>query len=310
MHYFRVPIFFVISILCVACASGPAPQMVPEDIHQGIRHFNKGTTYYIKGCYPKALQHVQEAHERFTVADHLQGSADSLNTMANIYYRLGDFQSALAVYDEAIALFEQLEQKIGQVRALTNKSATLLAIRRLDDASQVLDQADDVAKNSNILYGLRLKTRALLLNAKNDPKGAEGLLINALRMAPESDQALLADIHYTIGHLMLSTQRPQEAVTHLNNALKTDRSAGAYFSAGLDLAALGACYENMARHAEAVSFYKRSIKIFALLEAPQKVQWILPRLEHSAGKAGKNLQTTLRWTEQWLAGQREAGLCR
>ena len=310
MHLFRPFFLVVMSFIGVACASGPAPEKASDDIHQGIRHFNKATTYYIKGCYPKALQHVQAAHERFAVADQLQGSADSLNTMANIYYRLGDFQSALAVYDETIALFEQLEQKIGKVRALANKSATLIAARRLDDASQVLDQADEVAKDSNILDGLRLKTRAMLLIANNDADGAEDLLVKALRAAPESDQALLADIHYTLGHLMSTSRRSQQALTHLNNALKIDHTTGAYFSVGLDLAALGGCYENMARHAEAVNFYKRSLKIFALLEASHKVQWVLSRLEDSAGKAGLNLQATLHWTEQWLAGQRESSLCR
>jgi tetratricopeptide (TPR) repeat protein len=310
MHFFRPLFLVVMSSVYLACASGPGPEEVPEDIHQGIRHFNKATTYYIKGCYSKALQHVQEAHERFAVADQLQGSADSLNTMANIYFRLGDFQSALAVYDETIALFEQLEQTTGKVRALTNKSATLIAVRRLDDASQVLHQADDVAKNSNTFDGLRLKTRAMLLIAKNDVEGAEDLLVKALRATPESDQTLLADIYYALGHLMSTTRRSPQAVAHLKKALKIDHTTGAYFSVGLDLAALGDCYENMAKHVEAANFYKRSLKIFALLEALQKVQWVLPRLEDSAGKAGLNLQVTLHWTEQWLAGQRESSLCR
>jgi tetratricopeptide (TPR) repeat protein len=310
MPPFRLIILSIISSICVACASGPAPEKAPHDIYQGIRQFNKGTSYYIKGCYLKALQHVQAAHERFTVADQLQGSADSLNTMANIYYRLGDFQTALAVYDEAIALFEHLEQKIGQVRALANKSATLIAVRRLEDASQILDRADDIAGGSNVLEGLRFKTRALLRIAQNDTKEAEDQLVHALHATAERDQALLADIHYTLGHLMSITKRPQQAVTHLTSAMKIDQTAGAYFSVGLDLAALGSCYENTARYAEAADYYKRSLKIFALLSAPDKVQWVLPRLEVSAGKAGLNLEATLHWTEQWLAGQREAGLCR
>jgi len=310
MCLFRPPILVVTAFICLACASGPPPEKAPKDIHQSVRNLNKGTSYYIKGCYPKAIQHIQKAHERFAVADDLQGTADSLNTMANIYYRLGDFKSALAIYDETVELFKQLEDQTGQIRALTNKSAALIAVLRLDEATQVLDQADGLARATGILTGLRLKTRAMLLMAQNDAKGAESLLPRALRAAPQTDHALLADIHYTLAKLLVTTQRPQQAVPHIESALKFDRAAGAYFSIGLDLEALGACYENMTRYAEAVNYYKRSLKIFALLDAPQRVKWVLPRLETSASKAGLNLQTTLRWTEQWLAGQREASLCR
>ena len=310
MRLFRPLILVLTASICLACASGPAPEKLPKDAHQSIRHLNKGTAYYIKGCYPQALRHIQAAHERFAAADDLQGVADSLNTMANIYFRMDDYQSALAVFDETIPIYEQLGDRVGQVRALVNKSAALIAARRLEDALQALDRADGLSQSANILGALRLKTRAMLLLAKDDAKEAENLLARALDTVPESDPALQADIQYTLAHLMLTTRRPQLAVTHVDHALKIDRAAGAYFSIGLDLAALGSCYQELAQYAEAVDFYKRSLKIFALLEAPKKVQWVLPRLASSAQKAGLNLQATLHWTEQWLDGQGEAGVCR
>lgn len=310
MTLLRSLIPVLVSFTYLACAAGPAPKKVSGDLHKSIRHLNKGTVYYIKGCYPKALQHIREAHERFAVADHLQGVADSLNTLANIYYRSGEYERALAIFDEAIALFEQLGEKTNQVRALANKSAALISAGRLNEASQVLQQADDAANDADMLSGLRLKIRALLRMSQNDAEAAEDLLVRALRATPESDPSLLAGIHYTLAHLMLTARHPQQAATHFNNALQLDRTSGAYFSIGQDLAGLGSCYENMARYAEAVSYYKRSLKIFALLEAPEKVQWLLPQLESCAGKAGLPLQATLHWTEQWMAGHREATLCR
>ncbi len=310
MYLYRLLILAVTAAVCLACASGPAQQRPPKDVRLSIRHLNKGTTYYTKGCYPKALQHLQEAHERFAAADHLQGTADSLNSMANTYYRLGSFQSALTVYDEAIALFGQLGQKSGQVRALANKSAALIAGQKLDEASVVLDQADEIAGGKNILAALRLKTRAMLGIAHNDFKGAEALLLRALDAAPQADQLLFADIQYTMGHLMLTIRHPERAAAHLEAALKIDRAIGAYYSTALDLAALGSCYDDMARHAEAVGYFKRSLKIFALLQAAPKVQWVLPRLERNAEKSGLNIQAALQWAAQWTAGQREANICR
>jgi tetratricopeptide (TPR) repeat protein len=310
MRIFRPFLLIVTACTYLACASEAPPRKVCEDIHQGIRHLNKGMADFNKGCYRKALEQIQESHERFAIVDDLPGSAASLNTLANIYYRLGDFESALLVYDEAIALFEQLGQRTGQERALANKAAALIAIGRLDDASQVLGHADAISQDANALNGLRLKTRALLRIARNDFQGAEDLLIAALRHASESDPALRADIHYTLAHVKLIRQHPQDAVSHLNTALKLDRAAGAYFSIGLDLAALGSCYEDLADNAGAVGFYKRSLKIFALLEAQDKVRWIRSRLKISAINAGLNLEAILHWTDQWLAGRNQSGLCR
>jgi tetratricopeptide (TPR) repeat protein len=310
MYLPRSVFLIITAFVCLACASAPAPQKASTDIHQGIRHLNQGAADYNKGCYLKALEHIQESHERFALVDDLPGSAGSLNTLANIYYRLGDYRSALLVYDEAIALFKQLDQRTGQTRALANKSAALIAAGRLEEASRTLDRADEISKGSHILESLRLKTRALLRIARDDSQGAEELLVAALKAASQSDRELLADIHYTLSRLKLTLHRPQEAVSHLQIALKLDRAAGAYFSIGLDLAALGSCYENLADYAEAVNYYKRSMKIFALLEAHRKVQWVRSRLESSADKAGLNLESILHWTEQWISGRNQSGLCR
>jgi tetratricopeptide (TPR) repeat protein len=310
MRFFWPFLLIVTISVCMACASGPAHQKISEDIHEGVRQLNKATADYNKGCYRKALGHIQESHERFAVVDDLSGSANSLNTLANIYYRLGDFQSALLVYDEACALFQQLGQKAGQSRALANKAAALIAAGKLDEAAQALDRADAVSKDSKALGALRLKTRALLHIARDDPRGAEDLLAAALTAASKSNRVLLADIHYTLAHVELSVQHPKAAVSHLNTALKLDRATGAYFSMGLDLAALGSCYENLAHYAAAVNFYKRSLKIFALLEAHDKVQEVRTHLKSSAEKAGMNPEAILHWSAQWLAGRNQAGLCR
>jgi tetratricopeptide (TPR) repeat protein len=309
MYLLRTLLILATALVCLTCASAPAPSKVPEDIHLGVRHLNQGAVEYQKGCYLKALQHIQESHERFAVVDDLPGSAASLNTLANIYYRLDDLQSALLVYDEAIALFERLGQKSGLARALANKSAALIAVGRLDEASRCLDHADEISKNAHIMESLRLKTRALLCIARENPRGAETLLIAALKTAAQSEREFLADIHYTLAQLKMSIQKSQDAVSHLQTALSLDRASGAYFSIGLDLAALGSCYENLADSAEAVNYYKRSLKIFALLEARSKVQWVRSRLESSAGKAGLNLEPILHWTEQWASGLNQAGLC-
>ena len=309
----RLLMIALITALCLSCAAGPAPEQAPPDIHEGTRYLNKAAAYYRKGCYSKALQYIQEAHERFVAADYLQGTAQSLNTMANIYFRMDDFSSALAFFDESITLFRQLNDKRGQVRALSNKAAVLIAAKRLEDADKALELADNTAGDQDLLPALRLKTRALLSIERNDPIDAEALLTRSLRRVSDTDRALQADIHYTIGHAMLISGHAQQAIDHLETALELDRAAGAYFQIGMDLAELGACFQQVGQYAEAIDRFNRSIKIFALMAAPQKVSEVLAKLQASAGKSDRPepaVQATLKWAELWLAGRREANLCR
>jgi tetratricopeptide (TPR) repeat protein len=311
MFAFRPFILILMACVLLACASGPAPERSASDTRLSIRHLNKAADFYIKGCFSKALEQAQEAHERFVAADDLKGAAESLNSMANIYYRMGDPKSAVPIYDETIDLFEQSGDKAGQVRAMASKSAALIAAQRLDEAAAVLDQAD--AQGVDALAPLCWKTRALLRIEQNDPQAAEALLRDALGRVSAADRALGSDIHYTLGRLLLTTQRPQPAIGHVEAALNIDRSAGAYYSMGIDLAALGDCYDRTGQYAEAVRRYKRSVKILALLGAAQKVQWVLPRLKASAQKAGlvdQSLLATLQWAQQWLAGRQQADICR
>ena len=311
MFALRSIILMLIVSVLMACASRPAPERAASDTRLSIRHLNKAADFYIKGCFSKALEHAQEAHERFVAADDLKGAADSLDSMANIYYRMGDPIKALPIYDEAIDLFRQSGDKFGLVRAMANKSAALIALKRLDQAAKVLDQAD--AQGVPTLAPLCWKTRGLLRIEQHDPQGAEILLRDALRKVSASDQALAADIHYTLGHLLLSTQRPQPAIGHIEAALNLDRQAGAYYSVGIDLAALGACFDRIDQYDEGVRRYKRSIEIFALLGAARKMREVLPSLKASARKAGltdQSLLTTLQWAQQWLEGRQQAGLCR
>jgi tetratricopeptide (TPR) repeat protein len=262
------------------------------------------------GCYTKALANLQEAHERFAAADHLVGIAESLNSIANVYYRLGDYSTALAIYDEAFPLFHQLKQTSGQIRTLANKAAALIAGQYFDAAAQILDQADKIADGQPILLALRLKNRALLHLSQNDAASASPLLDQALSAVPLSDQTLLADIHYTIGQMQLIFADSQKALPHIEMALEIDRKSGAYYAVAQDLAAMGLYFDKLARYEVAVNYYQRSLKIFALLDAFQKVQWILPHLVDSAHKASLNINASLKWAELWLSGQRESGICR
>ncbi len=298
------------ALLLLGCSSTPLPERMPSYLRQSIRHLNKGTQYYTKGCYPLALRQFQESHERYVAADHLPGTAASLNSLANTYYRMKDFEGALAVYDEAIALYRQLEDRPGLTLALANKAAALIATGQMESAGLHLDEADRVAGDEALMASQRLRTRAIWLMRRGDPGQAEKLLRQALRLTPDSAQAQIAAVQYALGRLFMDSRRPAQGLSHLEAALEADRKLGAFHGIALDLAALGDSRARLNRHDLAVSYFKRSMKIFALLGDAPMVDEIRTRLVASGRSADVDILASLQWVDRWLAGDRTANICR
>jgi tetratricopeptide (TPR) repeat protein len=312
MNRLRTIISLMTVAVFTACAmgSGPPPERQPQDLHQSIRYLNKGSRYYNKGCYAKAVYHFQKAHEMFAVADNLQGAADSLNSMANAYYRLDEMSSAVLVYDEALGYYQLLDDKEGQVRVLTNKSAALAGSGMFEQAASALSQADALTGGKEILSGLRKKAWAILKLKTGHTEEAKRLIQSAMHAIPKSEAAQYASAQYTMGCILLRSHHPKEAIAYIEKALAFDRQLSSYFGIAQDLETLGDCHVEMGQHDKAVNFYKRSIKIFALLDRPAKVAQILPHLQKSASIAAVGVDATLHWVKQWLEGQLEIGICR
>lgn len=312
MYLLRTILLLMIVALLTACAagSGPPPERQSRDLHRSIRYLNKGTRFYNKGCYAKAVYHFQMAHEMFAGADNLRGAADSLNSMANAYYRLNELPSAVLVYDEAVGYYQLLGDREGQVRALSNKSAALTASDMFEEAESALNRADAIAGGKKLLSGQRLKARAILKIKTGHFEEAKQLMQRAMRSIPKSDAAQYASARYTMGYMLLQSNHPEDAIAYIEKALETDRQLASYFGIAQDLEALGDCHAAMGRHDQAVNFYKRSIKIFALLDRAERVARILPRLRKSASTAVVDVEATLHWVKQWLEGQLEIGICR
>jgi tetratricopeptide (TPR) repeat protein len=309
MQTLRFLFIAVMISACLACAGTP-PKESPQNIRTGTRFLNKGILLYNRGCYQRALEHFNESHERFTAADNLTGIASSLHSIANLYFQMEDVDSALLVYDDAIEIYRQLNDAPGMARARTNKAAALIKAGRLDDAAIALDAAEPQARTSTTLLALHANTKALLHIARKDFSAANDLLARTIDKLEADPSSETGGLFYTLGYLKLTAEEPAEAQTYFNKALTLDRTAGAYGAIAKDLASLGRCQARLGHDQEAVDSFKRSAKIFALLENPRKVQEVMGELEQSAIRSNTDIQATRHWINQWLAGKTEANLCR
>ncbi len=308
----RIMALLLAAAVLSACAAGSAPvkERQPEDLRRSIRYLNRGTSFYNKGCYPHAAHYFQKAHEMFAAADNLKGAADSLNSLANAYYRLSEMPSAVLVYDEAADYYQLLENRKGRIRALSNKSVALSSVGKFRAAETAIDQADAVANGDDILLGLRLKARAILKLKTDEIEQAKELMQRAFRYIPKGAAGQYASAQYTMGHVLLHGKAPGDAIAYLERALEVDQKSGAYFSIAQDLETLGDCHAAVGKHAQAVHYYKRSMKIFALLERAEQVAQITPRLQKSAAKAELDITATQHWIEQWTKARWELSICR
>ena len=310
-----ITVITVITTLCIlgCCLGCAAPEPVaPTDklARENAYYYQKAETYFSRGCYPRAMAYFEDAHERYTAADDGVGIAHSLNGIANVYLRIGDQESALLLYDETIAAYDRIGSTQGQIRALCNKAAVLIAAQRLTEAAAVLDQADARSADSGELIALRTKTRALLSIQLGDTDNARLMLRNALVLtaSADTDPGTRADILFTLGRLVMPDQ-PAQACDQFNQALAIDQASQNYAQVAKDLKALGLCSSAQGLHGQALEYFKRSAKIFALNGNSDQIAQIMPLMEQSVQKTGTDIQAVSHYIRRWLAGDTEADLC-
>lgn len=293
---------FLLTFLFFSCGNKTATKKIPELLTTGMRETTRGITKYKKGCYKDALKYFFKAHELFTATDHLPGVAMSLNNIGNVYRNSGDNKSAVLFFEESFSIYKDIGDVKGAVQVLSNKAATLIDDGMLEDAAKALSAAEDIAKKNKILFGPLLNTRGVFLIKKKEYEKAEEILHTALTNVDSENFSASATVNFTLGNLMLETQRYEQAGYFFETALEADRLSG--FSKGIadDLAAMGSAFLLQKKNSQAVSVFKRSLKIYALLGNQKKVHHIMEQLETLSESTGIDLSVTKHFLNRWLEG--------
>jgi len=280
-----------------------------DEITSGIKEIKKGTYLYKKGCYERSLEHFLRAHELFVFSDNLRGVAMSMNNIGNIYRITGRISSATQFFDESCRIFLYINDIKGAVQALSNKSAALIEDGGLEEASNVLSLAENLAKNNKKLSVTLLKNQGILLIRKKEFKRAEDILKKACKKVETSNLLEKAAINFALGNLMFETKRSDNAVEYFKEALSADQSSGFIKGIADDLTAIGTVYYNQDKHELAVNFFNRSIKIYALTGNEGKVHEVMEFLIKSSEKAKININITKNFVKRWLEGKSLKGFC-
>ena len=295
--------------LSACSAGGGAKQPVSSDVAIGLTALNKGVELYQKGCSEQALELFLKAHERMTACDHVPGVAMSLNNIGNVYRRIGDPGSALLFYEEAAGLYAGLDNPVGTVQSLSNKAAALIDAGRFDEADRELNRAEKMMGTGNP-FGPLLRNRGVLLFKKEDYSASQAFLEAALKNTDSANLPELAAVHVALGNLMVKTEQWDEAVHHFEAALAADQFASYYQGIADDLAAIGSVYYHKGEAAHAVGYFKRAVKIYALIRNQSKFDPVRTLMQEAARKAGLDLDLTEFFLEKWNKGDTLERPCR
>jgi tetratricopeptide (TPR) repeat protein len=297
------------ALVFFACAGGKTIHKEPRHLTASMKAITQGVAEYDKGCYHRSLEDFFRAHELFSASDQLDGVAMSLNNIGNVYRIIGDMESSVLFLEESYDIYTHIEDHKGMVQVLSNKAAAHIENNRLEDAAKALDTAEEIARKNRIVYIPLLSNQGILFTKQKDYPRAEQTLEEALKKVDPKNFSEYATVNFAFGNLMFESGHDERAVEFYKIALAADRSSGFYNGIADDLAAIGAAYMRLGQNELATNYYKRSIKIYALINNKKEVKVILDKLEHMAKSSGDDISVTLHFVNQWLDGKSQEGPC-
>jgi tetratricopeptide (TPR) repeat protein len=301
----------VVAAFVQGCATTPPQKSEPVSATNGEKMYQSGNRLYLQGCYQEALRYYFGAFEFFCASDQLAPATRTLNSIGNLYRRLGDPQAALIFYNEALEIDRRLADTTGQAQTLINRSAAHLDARRPERAAADLKQAEPLAKEIPRLALALVRSRGILATRRGNMKTADAHLQEALGRVADGKSLESAATHFAMGKLRLAQQRPAEARAYFTQALELDRQLGHIHGLADDLEALGDCAKQLKEWPLASFCYQRSAKIFALLDHTEKTRQLLEILEaiKTDHPEAVNPDVTLFFIDRWVEGEREADIC-
>jgi tetratricopeptide (TPR) repeat protein len=300
---------FLVLWLCVGCAfvscGTAATKPVPGHLTVGEKETEKGLQWYKKGCYRKSLHHFYRAYERFSMADMVDGVAMSLNNLGTIHRALGNWDAALAAFDEAGRLYTNLDDPTGAATALSNKAATFIRMGELNNAEQTLERAFalSVSTAPHTPSISLLQNKAVLLTKQRRYREAETILAKCLKQTGSLSPLERASLHFAFGNVMLQSNRPSKALASFQNALSLDRQVGFFQGMADDLCRLAEAYIRLDQKEKAVEAWKRAVKILALLDLNHEVDNTMEHLRETAHKTKIDISVTEDFVERWRQGR-------
>jgi CHAT domain-containing protein/lipopolysaccharide biosynthesis regulator YciM len=241
-----------------------SPAQEGDLLHQAMLWGNLSLNYQQLGQWPEATQAIDKAlgllqSDRDRSGDVGQVMAQTLDIQGRLQFSLSKPEAALKTWEQSAALYTQLKDATGVVRARINQSKALQALglyrRALAILSEVQDTLQSQPDSVTKLAGLR--SLGEILQATGDLKKSNLILEQSLALAQR------LQLQSEVSHTFLSLGNTARARERLQKALSFYQEATA--------AAPSAAYR--------VRSQLHQLSLLAQLEQPDEAQALLPQIQ-------------------------------
>ncbi|MEU4285479.1 AfsR/SARP family transcriptional regulator [Nocardiopsis dassonvillei] len=260
-----------------------------EDRERARAHFDLARALLRVGEVDRAGEHSRSAHERWSEAGDVLGQAWAVAQGAMISYVANDYAGSRALVERALETFEARGHRPGivfclRVRGLCHfaVSASHEAIADFSDASTLLERSQD----QQLLMEMQLNLAGAFQQLGYHHQSwslCEKVLVTARR---RGDRRRAAVALTNLGKLSLHRERPEQAVSRLQESLKILESFGDPWAKSTILTNLGTAHAAANQPDQARLCFCRALAMRGFITPPARTESLLglARLEGTAGR--------------------------
>lgn len=213
-----------------------------------------------QGMHNEAISTFDEALTIYETLDNKQGMLDMLEMLTALMQKTDNAQAAVLNANRGVQIAQELGQDATHMKLLIT----------LGDARQQLGESEDAARQ----YAQALETARRLSDTENE-----------------------AVILYKLGYAQLDSGQADQAVKTLEDALMLFKSQGKRDYEGRVLGALGSAYGELARWAEAISYHTSAFHIAREVKDAEEEALQLGSLAYASVQADQLGQAVLRYRQ-------------
>ncbi len=216
-----------------------------DDEMLALSLFSRGYLLGVMGDYATGLIELRRADSLFEKLKKPMHALTTLNSIATLYNRMGDYVQARHIYTRALAAQREAGLQREQVVTLHNLGRANENLHDWDASRAAFAESLEISRKINYLRGEAYAMRGLaaVANALGDPEGALETLQNAEVLQKQvPDARLRAQIQLARGIALHRLQRLPESTAALESALVDFRQADALYELAQVYSELSAVY--------------------------------------------------------------------
>jgi two-component system, sensor histidine kinase PdtaS len=221
--------------------------------------YQTGITKAMMGNYLEAIKDLYVNIKMAQELGYKDTEANTMTAIASIYREMEDYDKAIAINEEAHALFQELDHVKGMAQALINNGNIFSLLGQTDRALKAYEQSLELLEGTNDIYYRAytyLNMGELHIGMEAWDK-AERELNKSLPMLLELGQSRgISDCRHHLGQLYLKTGRPAAAIPEFEYAREIARQGNMLKNERNAVEGLAKSYEQSGDYRASTEYYK------------------------------------------------------